>query len=108
MSLLFIFALTFTLSAQQESGSKMIKKVMNALGEVGRDQVINDLNEPDLQKLMDCIESECKMDDFLDLRHKMLTVLKEIPHGDKLIYKWIKTLFKHGPVAELVVSSFDL
>ncbi|XP_060549791.1 uncharacterized protein LOC117677719 isoform X2 [Pantherophis guttatus] len=80
----------------------MMKKVMNAIGEEGREQVINSLHESDLQKLMDCVESVCEMTDFTDLMEKMLNVLKEIPHGDKLIYKLMKELFKHGRLAELV------
>ncbi|KAM3852425.1 galectin-9-like [Vipera latastei] len=102
MRLLLTFALTFMLSAQQENANEMMEKVTNAIGEEGLTKVMNALDDYDLEKLMECIEKHCEMADFVDLMEKMLNALKEIPHGEKLIYKLIKGLVKHGPLAELV------
>ncbi|XP_060546020.1 uncharacterized protein LOC117658627 isoform X2 [Pantherophis guttatus] len=115
MHLLLVFVLTFTLSTQGynygdanadaeyiENGDATMAKVMNAIGEKGREQVINALDDYDRQKLMDCIESECGMADFLDVMQKMLTVFKRISHGHKLIYKSLKAFIKHGPLVEFI------
>ncbi|KAM3829469.1 uncharacterized protein M6D78_012926 [Vipera latastei] len=102
MSLLFIFALTFTVSAQQENAIEMMEKVLDALSEECTMEIINAFNKKDVEKLTDCMEDECKMADFVDLMEKILYFLKGISHGDKPIYDLIKALVKHGPLAELV------
>ncbi|XP_060549786.1 uncharacterized protein LOC117677717 isoform X2 [Pantherophis guttatus] len=113
MRLLLIFALTFTLSAQQdnknnadeestESGNEMMTKVLDALSDKHTMEIINALNKNDIEKLTECMEDECKMADFVDLLEKMLYFFKEVSHGDKPIYDLIKALVKHGPLAELV------
>ncbi|XP_013914489.1 PREDICTED: galectin-4-like [Thamnophis sirtalis] len=49
-----------------ENGDVVMAKVMNAIGEKGREQVMNALDDYDLQKLTDCRESECGMADFMN------------------------------------------
>ncbi|XP_039219416.1 uncharacterized protein LOC120317141 isoform X1 [Crotalus tigris] len=113
MRLLFIFALTFTLSVQQdnkdnadadstENATEMMEKVLDALSEEHTMEIINALNKKDVEKLTDCMEDACKMADFVDLMEKILYFLKGLSHGDKPIYDLIKALIKQGPLAELV------
>ncbi|KAM3852427.1 galectin-4-like isoform 2-T2 [Vipera latastei] len=101
MYLLLMFAVTFMLSAQEENGSEMMAKIMNEIGEEGREQIINALEEYELEKLMDCIESMCKTKDFMDLVQKMVSIFKRISYGDQLIYKMIKAFVRQGLLDEL-------
>ncbi|XP_034294021.1 uncharacterized protein LOC117677723 isoform X2 [Pantherophis guttatus] len=84
-----------------KSGSEMMKKAMNGIGEEMLTKVMESLNDDDLDKLTECIQSDCEVDDFLDLMQKVLNVLKGISHGEKAIYQLMKAFIKQGPLAEL-------
>ncbi|KAG8143370.1 hypothetical protein E2320_000593 [Naja naja] len=78
MYLLLIFALTFTLSTQ-----------MGAIGEEG------------LAQLMDCLEQECKDEEFVEIMPRVLEIIKGVNSG-KAGCSLIKTFIKDGPIHDMV------
>ncbi|XP_039215286.1 keratin, type II cytoskeletal 1-like isoform X3 [Crotalus tigris] len=108
MHLLLIFALTFTLSAQHGNNAKymndddrMLERIMNAISEEGLAQLMNTLEVKKLDRLMDCIEEECKDEEFIVIIPAILEIIKGI-NGGKAGCSLIKTFIKDGPLNDLV------